>query len=196
MSALRRLPVTAVTNQSRREYFRGGEFSAPHNLYANASDLFALAPADPTPPQPWFAFRGADDDLSSTAVPFTGEAKIAFRDGPTTGFSWDANLGAWPRTQSGQPHLTVSGVQIAPANVVIMETTYGVSAADPVSPELRSTGSGALTVLTDGHSISGTWERANATDKPTLLDADGQPIALTPGQTWVLYPEAGQTTLG
>lgn len=197
ISALRNLPIYMVTNHSRQEYFREPSRPAPHNLYIDANDLFALAPADTVGPQPWFQYRPADADppATTTATPATGEVRVNFRGGPTVGFTWDPIVEGWLRTQNGQPHVTIDGTQLAPANVLIMETSYRVSPADPISPELISTGSGPLVALSKGSIVRGTWERAEPTDKPTLLDTDGQPILLTAGQTWVLYPEAGQTTL-
>ena len=192
MGALRSIDAISVTNQTRREYFRNGSRPAPHNLYVNATDLFALAPEDAGRPSPWFSYRAPGDELPAGAVPSDGEVTIAFTDGPTAGFTWDAASGGWPRTQNGNPHTNQDGVQLAPENVVIMVTSYSASPADASSPHLESTGSGELLVLTDGHEIAGTWERASPTDKPTLLDTAGQPIALTPGRTWVLYPEPGQ----
>ena len=196
MSALRSIETIPLTNHTRREYFRQGDRPAPHNLYVNASDLYALAPEQTTPPQPWFTYRPPEEDLPATATAADDEVTVAFREGPTAGFTWDASVPGWRRTQSGQPHLTVDGLQLAPQNVVIMVTSYVVSPADAGSPELVSTGSGDLYVLTEGHLIEGTWQRATASDKPTLLDSAGQPIALSPGQTWVLYPEAGQVETG
>ncbi|MDH3678986.1 MAG: DUF3048 C-terminal domain-containing protein, partial [Acidimicrobiia bacterium] len=190
--ALRGVEAIAVTNETRLEYFRHTSRPAPHNLYVNASDLFALAPPDASRPDPWFRYRVAGDALPSSAVASESEVTVAFRDGPTVGFTWDEGVGGWLRTQNGTPHLTADGEQLAPENVVIMVTTYGVSAADPVSPELNSIGSGELLVLTDGHLIRGTWERPAETDKPSLFDQAGQEVVLTPGQTWVLYPERGQ----
>lgn len=196
MSTLRSIEAIPVTNHTRREYYRQSDRPAPHNLYVNASDLYALAPEEAGAPEPWFTFRGPDDVLPATAVPAGGEVRVAFRGGPTVGFTWDPAVPGWRRTQSGAPHTTADGLQLAPQNVVIMVTSYVVSPADPVSPEVVSTGSGELLVLTDGHLIEGTWDRAAVADKPTLLDSVGEPITLTPGQTWVLYPESGQIDTG
>lgn len=194
MTALRSIETIEVTNQTRLEYFRNESRPAPHNLYVNAGDLFSLAPDDATAPSPWFQYRSADEPLPATATPSTGDVEVSFADGPRTGFSWDEGAEGWARTQNGEPHLTDDGTQLAPKNVVIMTTTYGVSAADAISPELNSTGTGELLVLTDGHQIAGTWTRSTASDKPVLVDTNGDAITLTPGQTWVLYPEAGQVS--
>ena len=194
MGGLASIDAIPVTNQTRREYFRNGSRPAPHNLYVNATDLFALAADDVSRPLPWFSYRAPGDALPASAVPSEGEVTVAFKDGPTAGFTWDETSGGWLRRQNGNPHTNADGVPLAPENVVIMVTSYSVSPADATSPELESTGSGEMLVLTDGHEITGTWQRATPSDKPTLLDATGQPITLTPGRTWVLFPEPGQIT--
>ena len=118
---------------------------------------------------------------------------IAFSGSPTVTHTWDESIGGWLRTQDRNPHTTAGGDQLAPENVVIMVTDYGTSPADSISPHLRSTGEGPLVVLSDGHAIAERWERPTADDKPLLLDGSGDEIGLTPGRTWVLLPEAGQT---
>ncbi len=191
-AGLRSLPIVELTNRTRGEYFRDFSRPAPHNLFVSGGDLHALAPDDLPEPQPWFEYRGPDDDLPAVATPATGAVSVAFTGSPLVTHEWDDAIGGWLRTQDGAPHLTVAGDQLAPENVVIFVTDYGTSAADPISPEVRSTGSGPLVVLTDGHVMLGTWERPTAEDKPVLTTVDGEPIALTPGRTWVLMPEEGQ----
>ena len=191
-AGLRSLPIVELTNRTRGEYFRDFDRPAPHNLYVDGDDLYALAPAGLPEPRPWFLYRGPGDDSPSTASPATGPVTIAFTGSPRVTHQWDAAIGGWLRAQDGAPHLTVDGDQLAPENVVIFVTDYGTSPADPISPEVRSTGSGELVVLTDGQVILGTWERPTAEDTPTLTDVAGDEILLTPGRTWVLMPEAGQ----
>ncbi|MEM9132015.1 MAG: DUF3048 domain-containing protein [Actinomycetota bacterium] len=191
------LPVFPVTNQTRREYYRGEGASAPHNLYVDPEVLYGVvgdAAVEVGAPQPWFDYRPTDAVLPTGARPVDA-IEIDFTNSPTVDFAWDAELGVWLRSQDGVAHIdAATGVQIGPENVVIMITTYGTSAADASSPEVRSTGSGELIVLSEGHRIDGTWERTSAEAKPVLLSSTGEPIALTPGQTWVLYPESGQVT--
>ena len=194
-SVLRNLPVYSVTAMSRTEYYRNGSRSAPHNLYTNTSDLFALAPDDATPPSPWFDYRSPGIEPNVTGRVLREPITIAYRGGPLVTHTWDEALGGWLRTQDGQPHTNADGVQLAPENVVIMVADYVTSPADSISPELVSTGSGQLYVLTSGVVIEGTWSRENADEKPILLDSSGASIALAPGSTWVLYPETGDVRL-
>ncbi len=77
------------------------------------------------------------------------------------------------------------GTIIAPDNVVVQETVYGVSVADSNTPEAETTGTGRVHVFTDGKYISGQWSRANKQAPTTLTDNEGRPILLTPGETWV-----------
>ncbi len=191
-SGLRSLPIVELTNRTRGEYFRNFDRPAPHNLYVNATDLYALAPDDLPDPEPWFRYRSVGEELPATATAATGPVSIAFTGSPLVTHAWDAAVGGWLRTQDGAPHLTVAGDQLAPENVVVFVTDYSTSPADAISPEVRSTGGGRLIVLTDGHVIVGTWSRPEAEDKPLLLDGNGAEIALTPGRTWVLMPESGQ----
>ncbi|MEL6984491.1 MAG: DUF3048 domain-containing protein, partial [Actinomycetota bacterium] len=59
-SGLRSLPIVELTNRTRGEYFRDFGRPAPHNLYVNGTDLYALAPDDLPEPQPWFPYRTVD----------------------------------------------------------------------------------------------------------------------------------------
>ena len=186
------LPVQAVTNFTRNEYYRDNKRAAPHNLFVKASDLWALA-VNPTAPKPWFTYRAAGAPLPASAIDAPGTVTVDFTGGPVTAFTWDAGLNGWARSMDGKPHKVANGTQIAPENVVVMETTYRTSPADAKSPEVVSVGSGKAYVLTAGKIIVGTWSRPEASGKPVLKDGAGAVIALTPGRTWVEMPEAGQT---
>lgn len=194
-NALRSLPIYSVTAMSRTEYYRNGSRPAPHNLYTNTGDLFALAPPEATPPSPWFDYRAPSAEPNSTGRALVEPITIAYRGGPLVTHTWDEALGGWLRTQDGQPHTNSEGEQLAPENVVIFVSRYVTSPADAISPELVSSGSGQLFVLTDGVVIEGTWSRETEEAKPVLLDSAGAPITLTPGQTWALYPESGDVRL-
>ncbi|MGI3779937.1 MAG: DUF3048 C-terminal domain-containing protein, partial [Janthinobacterium lividum] len=46
-------------------------------------------------------------------------------------------------------------------------------------------GSGEVSVHRDGRRTDGTWKGTETAGPMTFTDADGQPIALHPGRTWV-----------
>ncbi|MFV0525714.1 MAG: DUF3048 domain-containing protein [Acidimicrobiales bacterium] len=195
---LRRLPIFAMTNWDREEYYRDPARRSPHDLMVDTTVLYAAAErrwgselSDLPGPTPWFSYA-LPGEPGSVGRPVDGPVTVDFRGSPVVTWEWDPARVGWARGQDGHPHLTSDGVQIAPANVVIMVTSYGTSSADVTSPEVRSLGGGDLFVLTGGQVIEGTWTREAATEPPTLVDTGGAPLVLTAGRTWVLYPEKGQ----
>ncbi len=193
-AGLRQLPIIELTNRTRNEYYRDFARPAPHNLFVMGSELYALAPDDATPPDPWFTYRGTDDPLPEAAIAANGPVTIAYTGSPLVSHTWDPEVGGWLRTQDGRPHVSADGEQLAPENVVITITTYRTSPADAASPEVVSVGGGEVVVLTAGHIIEGQWQRPTAQDPLELTTDDGEPIDLTPGRTWVLMPEVGQVS--
>jgi Protein of unknown function (DUF3048) N-terminal domain/Protein of unknown function (DUF3048) C-terminal domain len=53
------------------------------------------------------------------------------------------------------------------------------------SVQSDTVGKGAVTISRDGKKITGQWKRAKASAPLRFTDKAGDPIALTPGQTWV-----------
>lgn len=196
MSAVRSSPdlVNANVDAIPGAYYREGSprFS-PHNLFSNTSDIYAsVSDLSGRPPQ-LFSFLAPDEGPPTWAEPTTGVA-IAYGE-INVDYAWDEAVGGWARTQSGTPHVDGDDVQVAPANVVVMETEYGRSAADPGSPEARVTGSGRAWVFTQGTVQTGTWERETPQDVATLTADSGEEMVLTPGTTWMALPRPGGATL-
>jgi len=149
---------------------------APHNLYAIGPKLLELG-ADPKPPPALFQYLPAD------APPLTGTGVVSMRIGFIQGYdptyTWDAGSKTWKRSQSGVPFSVVGGVQIAPTNVVVQFTQYANEG------EGQTVGQGDVWVFSDGVVRKGTWVRPDRTKPAKYVDANGQPILLRPGRTWV-----------
>jgi hypothetical protein len=80
--------------------------------------------------------------------------------------------------------------------VIVQFTPYTASPFVDVtgsrSPEAELVGSGEAWVFSDGKLVRGRWTRAARDQVTSFTDAGGQPIALTPGQTFVeLVPAPG-----
>jgi Protein of unknown function (DUF3048) N-terminal domain/Protein of unknown function (DUF3048) C-terminal domain len=170
-------------------YFRQPGRRAPHDLFASSSALWSLAPEGQGQPDPVFAYRVLG------AEPGGGEPVQGVRmglEGTRVQWLWDAASASYVREQNGTPHTTdPDEAQVSAQNVVILTTEYGRSAADSRSPEAITVGSGEARVLQDGVLVRGTWERADAADGWTLKAADGSPILLAPGRTWIELARAG-----
>ena len=181
------LPIYA-RYENKSDFFRAKNRNAPHNLYVNPPSMQASLPENSESPQPWFSFGDADA-VSAQGRTISGIVTVVFQGTPLVRYQWDSEVNGWLRTQDGASHSTVSGDQLAPQNVVILETRYVTSPADAASPELVSVGSGVATVLSAGRVVQGTWRRETNSAPPEISDADGKIIVLTPGQTWVEWPD-------
>jgi Protein of unknown function (DUF3048) N-terminal domain/Protein of unknown function (DUF3048) C-terminal domain len=151
-----------------------------------------------------FGFAG--DAVAPTTYPFTflpagqsfaGDAATGVSltmEGTPVEWQWNATPGQWERSEYGEEHHATDG-RVTTTNVVIMFTEYGQSPADRRSPEAETVGTGELWVLSGGKVVKGTWTRPDPGTPATLTSASGQPIALTPGRSWVELAKPGTATL-
>ena len=177
-------------DSASNRYWRSTSRRAPHNLFSATDRLWNLHP-DRTqiPPAP-FTFRTINETLHPSAEPVSG----VFVDFGHAEIEYTWNGEGWERTHNGQPHTDSDGVRVAPANVVVQFISYGTSIADSRSPEAITTGSGDVWVLTDGHVVRGTWKRSKESE-PATLEANGKPIRLTPGRTWIALARSDSAAL-
>ena len=113
---------------------RGG---APYNLYANTSELFAQA-GDAGEAVPQFQY-GTPSGAPVTSI----DLGIG---GVSVNWAWDATLGLWMRSESGNPHQLTDG-QLSTNNVVVLFVGYG---SDPAGgPEAQTVGTGTVVVYSE-----------------------------------------------
>ena len=167
-------------------YWRSTSRRAPHNLFSATDRLWGKYPERDEIPTAPFTFRTVLDELHPSAEPVAG----VFVDFGHAEIDYAWNGEGWERTHNGDAHSDSDGIRVAPPNVVIQFTTYGTSSADSRSPEAQTVGSGEAWVFTDGHVVRGRWERPDPS-RPATLVADGRPIRLTPGRTWVALARPG-----
>jgi hypothetical protein len=177
-------------------YTREPGREAPHNLYADAGELWdaATAPYDEPPPA-LFAYG----DGSLGAQPATS-ADVVMSPSADVTWTYDAPAGVYRRSQDGTPFTVTGTGRIGPANVLLMSveiTDAGyrdvAGAAVPTSVVI---GGGRAKLLRDGTVIAGTWSRPTRSSGTTLRTDDGEAMLLHPGRTWVeLVPEDAQVTI-
>ncbi len=179
-------------------YYRKGGRKAPYNLWARVGDLYAEAGRAGGPPSPLFEYLAAGE--APAGDPAT-TVTMQWKDKVTTDVSWtfDAASGTYRRVMNASPHVDDDGNPVAAQNVIVQFTEYVmtpyVDASGAPVPEARLDGAGGEAwILTGGKIVKGRWQR-DAADQPTrYLDAAGNPVKLTPGQTWVELPKAGMAT--
>ena len=178
--------VNVHWNRAQKEYFRRPGRAAPHNLYTRTPALFAFAESGQSPPVPIFDYIAVGQP-PMVVLPVPG---IALSVGGTSShWVWDAPSSSWLRWQYGRRHESEGAGQVSAANVVVLETAY----KDGKTSTAVTVGEGRAQVLTAGGIVEGRWSRPDRTQRFALTTADGQPIVLTPGRTWIeLTP--GRTT--
>jgi hypothetical protein len=107
------------------------------------------------------------------------------------GWDWDADLGAWRRSESGVFHVdAATGDPVAARTVVVQRVTQRVVGGDPdpggnPRREQDLVGSGNGTIYVDGQAIDAVWSRPSAEDGTSwTVAATGKPLLLPPGQVW------------
>ena len=178
-------------------YYRDAERRArtavEHTLLIESTQrIYATATPEQGPPTPFFTYREVGEALTG-GDPVTS-ITLDMNSVPVV-WEWDGGQGLFLRTEYGDPHVDIAGERISAANVVVQFCDYKTSAADPKSPEAITVGSGDALVYTDGKVVFATWDRPDASAPAVFTGADGSPITLTPGRTWIELAEAGDTTV-
>lgn len=189
LNALASAPVVNVNALVANGYFRVAGRRAPHNLFATPSTLYGYGRGVAgTPPQ---LMRYRQVGAAAAGSPSAG-VDIDWGNTEVT-YRWNGT--GWVRTQNGTVHNDSAGVAVAPPNVIVQITPYGISEADAESPEALTVGSGVAYIYTGGNMIEGTWSRAAATDRIVYRDGAGAEVLLAPGRTWVAIAPEGTVTL-
>jgi hypothetical protein len=177
IAELRSVPwvVNVEWDRAPKAYARRGPKPAPHNLYTSSPALFARAEPGQAPPVPIFDWLSPGESPTQ-ALPVFG-ASLSIGATPSQ-WVWDSGAGQFVRWEYGRPHVSDGG-QVGAQNVVVLETRYSAG------PKAETVGSGRAWVLVAGGVVEGTWSRPARTDRFAMTRADGTPIELTPGRTWV-----------
>ncbi len=182
INAISQAPVKLEDESSSgAAMFRDPNRQAPHNLYANAAGLFAFK-GSPTPPPSLFTYRSATQAATGLKV---ASFTVGFPSIYPVTWTWNVATSSWDRTLFGQPIVTGTGVRVSPKNVVVMFVNY-VNGVGTFSSYANLQGSGTVWVFSDGREVRGTWSRGTSkSDVIAYTGANGKPLALTAGQTWV-----------
>jgi len=194
VALLRKAPVQDVdVDIATDAYSWDKSRAAPHNEYVSPDKLWPKAKsAYSAPPRAMFEFRPAgetfgDADAHHVVIPYSPLQ--------TSVYDWDAASGAWKRTSNGTPHVTASGVQVAPQNLVVQFVPeHTLSYVDPSGTkvvEATVTGSGDAWFFSAGRMTKGHWSKDSASSPTTFTDSAGNPVKLTPGRTWVHFAPVG-----
>jgi len=176
-------------------FFRSSRKPAPWNLHIEAQEIIDMNSGLAAPVQQ-FEYRTDPAESSAVVSGSASESLTAvFSAGVNSEWVWDQGTGLYLKFLSnGSPDLDADGTQISATNVVVMSPNYVDVEGLPTA---QITGfSDRAYIATGGYLLEGRFD-ASASGKPTLLtDADGNPVYLAPGKTFVLLPPGEASTAG
>jgi Protein of unknown function (DUF3048) N-terminal domain/Protein of unknown function (DUF3048) C-terminal domain len=179
--------ATLIDPSSAPDAFQSdSDRSAPHNTFSSTTALYAAgqrANSKLGPPRAFLTFAAAPSGAAKPAR----VARVTFSSG--TRVAWQWNGSAFVRYQNGTLDKLTDGSAVSSANVVVMSVAVrpgtNVDVLGHRTPDPVLTGTGHLWVLRDAEVIAGTWRRGAAGSPVKLLGADGKPVPLHPGRTWI-----------
>jgi hypothetical protein len=184
-------------------YYRVDYRVMPHNLYLNLAGAYDLAPelgfaaTEDSPRTLEFSgdaggagAGGAETGAAGAAGAGSDAATlldatsvtVPFSDSYIATWDWDASTNAYLRSMDGATIDAATGEQVGVTNVVVLWTSYAIS-ADGLTYFIDLNGQGTAALFIGGKRIDGTWESDGSTP-PRFKDASGTPILLAPGTTW------------
>lgn len=172
-------------------YHRISTRYAPHNVYTSIAELNQLEASKGFGKSSYTGFDRKKEAPSKTPNATNIDIKFSgyYYD---THYDYDATTNTYKRSESGAPHMELhkdgSQVQIAPKVVVAMvvpRQNGALDASGAYYSDYAAIGTGQIIVFQDGVVQTGTWSKASNTEQVKFTDANGQPLALNPGQTWI-----------
>lgn len=168
---------------------------APHNAFSSIPKLKEIEQQSGYTANPYEGFaRGGDE----TPVSPPTARVVNIRMSSTlynVNYEYDPATNTYKRSEGGKPHMDAkSNTQLSPKVLVV-----------PVVPRSQSgiysvyaiNGSGKVYVFQNGTAIEGTWSKSDRKGQFKFTGADGQPLKLATGQTWVtLAASAADVTAG
>ena len=110
-------------------------------------------------------------------------------------YTWDERSGRYLRSMPWGPHVLKNGTRVATDNVLVVRAVQlytklneGSGGDEPVHQIIRA--SGTFVYAHGGRAVTGRWTKAAVNQPFELTLADGSPLKMAPGQTFVELPKA------
>lgn len=178
---------TSINDAGGPGFARDGNRPVPYNLTSNLA-LAAQALKAPRAKDVGFDWSSSTTSLKSKPKATTVQTVVG---GTPVRFDWNGALRQYVRVIDGAIQHTASGKAIATPNVIVQFCNVTVYPQDKdvvgnPSQFTHTLGSGRAVVFRNGHRIDGHWSRSKPTSGTTWKTAQGSPLRLAPGGTWVI----------
>jgi hypothetical protein len=171
-------------------YHRISTRQAPHNMYTSISDLNAL-----------------EQNKGYTSVSYTGFTRATIAPAPSktptasaislnpsyadfaVKYAYNSSTNSYDRSEGGAAMTdSNTGKQVSPKVVIAIVVPLSQGALDTSNAYYSVygvLGSGVAYVFQDGNATIGHWTKTSDKSQIQFTDANGQPLPLDPGQTWI-----------
>lgn len=191
-------------------YHRVSNRYAPHNVYTSMAQLNQVETGKGYTSSTFTGFaRKKESPYKAPAATSTSKTKSTAKADTRTPantidvgissslynshYNYDASTNSYMRSEGGQPHMVVDAAgaqkQITSKVVVTLVMPYGIQ-SDGKHSDYGVIGSGQMLVFQDGTVTPGTWTKTADKDQFQFVDNEGHPLALNPGQTWLIAVDA------
>ena len=168
-------------------YHRVSSRPAPHNVYTGIPTLNQLeAKKGFTSTFKGFARKTAAPAKTPTASTVNLTLSGALYN---VQYNYVAASNSYNRSEGGAPHIDANNnQQIAPKVVIAIVVPLSRGALDASGAYYSNynvLGTGPAYIFQDGVEATGTWSKADNATNLSFADANGLPLKLNPGQTWI-----------
>ena len=180
--------ASETTEQGKGTFSRTKDREAPHNVIVN---VLKLSSDHPEIKAPAAQFNFSKDLQSASATASGTPVKDFSVYFPSALAQWapNADQTLWLRTQDKKAHTDAAdGSQLKAVNVVVMQVDVDHSYLDHKYgnvPKDVVIGTGKAYIFTAGKMLEATWSKPSRETSISLALADGSPVTLAPGNTWV-----------
>ncbi|MBI4213091.1 MAG: DUF3048 domain-containing protein [Chloroflexi bacterium] len=182
------LAATRLPHVDSRAFYRTRR-PAPHNAYTStaavqselrtrdASSFGGLRFGNPEP-----------TDLAATGLRLSYGARDY-----NVGWAYDTGKGVYERSINGEVVVDAdSGEPITATNILVLwMDSWPLEDDEAGRLDFRQTGGGQLLALRHGFATDGRWLRGSLRNVTEYRDQQGQPLLLTPGNTWIQVIPSG-----
>ncbi|KZM77767.1 MULTISPECIES: DUF3048 domain-containing protein [Cellulosimicrobium] len=164
---------------------------APHNVYGSPEEFWAQADGDRTTPPPAQLVFAREPGTGTATVAGSAATRLDVRltFASSAVWEWNADEGRYVRSEGDTPAVSSDEVRLSATNVVLLsapmeDTAFKDPAGVPV-PETKLVGTGEGVVASGGKQVPVTWSKETVESPVVLTGADGKPVELEPGASWI-----------
>jgi hypothetical protein len=148
------------------------------------------------PQQNYFPWASTDAEVSTHTGKKAHTIHVPWKKAQTydMGYQYDRKTGKYLRSMPWGPHVLANGTRVAPDNVMVIRAKqhyakifHGKGEVEPIHDIVKS--KGTFYYFHGGRYVKGTWTKGAVNEAFQFTLADGSPLKMAPGQTYIELPQ-------